>query len=170
MAKGKKVKLKAPKGTDEANAGGESFRVDNDGTIEVPEDAVGPLLEHGGFTEVKEAAVIPHGHALVMHDDPKAATSAGEKFGDGFLVPAHKVADLASHGFRAVEHVTETVDQAVAHVEKDELKQDGPTVEQWVAEGYLAINYPPEGYAPKSTQEEIDAAIAAQAKTEKPLS
>lgn len=45
----------------------------------------------------------------------------------------------------------------------------GPTVEEWVAAGYQAINYPPSGYESRSTQEEIDAAIAKQkadAKTE----
>lgn len=47
-----------------------------------------------------------------------------------------------------------------------ELNQDGPTVEEYVKAGYKASNYPPEGYASKSTQEEIDAAIAAENKTE----
>lgn len=41
------------------------------------------------------------------------------------------------------------------------LKQDGPTIGQWIAGGYKAKDYPPEGYAPKSTKEEIDAAINA---------
>lgn len=43
-----------------------------------------------------------------------------------------------------------------------ELRDDGPTVAEYVARGYLAVNYPPEGYASRSTQEEIDAAIEAQ--------
>lgn len=42
------------------------------------------------------------------------------------------------------------------------LLDDGPTVEEWVAAGYKAANYPPNGYASKSSQEEIDAAIAAE--------
>lgn len=40
----------------------------------------------------------------------------------------------------------------------------GPTVEEWVAAGYKASNYPPSGYVSKSTPEEIAAAVAAQAK------
>jgi hypothetical protein len=44
----------------------------------------------------------------------------------------------------------------------------GPTVARWVEAGYLASNYPPQGYNSKSTQEEIDAAIAAQAEPEAP--
>lgn len=96
-------KLKAPRGTDEANADGKIFRVDNDGTVDVPNDAVGPLLERGGFVEVVEPAAVPDGHGLVMHDDPGASCD-GEKVGDAFVVPIGKVAELASHGFRAIEH------------------------------------------------------------------
>lgn len=41
-------------------------------------------------------------------------------------------------------------------------RDDGPTVEEFVAAGYLAKNYPPAGYASRSTAEEIQAAIDAQ--------
>lgn len=40
---------------------------------------------------------------------------------------------------------------------------DGPTVAEYVAAGYLAANYPPKGYVSRSTDEEIAAAVAAQA-------
>lgn len=39
----------------------------------------------------------------------------------------------------------------------------GPTVSEFVAAGYQATDYPPHGYASRSTEEEIQAAIAAQA-------
>lgn len=42
------------------------------------------------------------------------------------------------------------------------LRSDGPTVAEFVAAGYLASNYPPAGYASRSTPEEISAAISAQ--------
>lgn len=42
------------------------------------------------------------------------------------------------------------------------LRPDGPTVAEYVAAGYLASNYPPSGFVPRSTPEEIAAAIAAQ--------
>lgn len=42
------------------------------------------------------------------------------------------------------------------------LKQDGPTVAEYVAAGYKASNYPPGGYASRSAQEEIAAAVAAE--------
>ena len=41
------------------------------------------------------------------------------------------------------------------------LLDDGPTVQEFVDAGYLAVNYPPAGYASKSTPEEIAAAVAA---------
>lgn len=44
----------------------------------------------------------------------------------------------------------------------DELRTDGPTVAEYVAAGYRADNYPPQGYASRSTDEEIQAAIDAQ--------
>ena len=42
------------------------------------------------------------------------------------------------------------------------LRDDGPTVE-YVKAGYDAKNYPPQGYASRSTPEEIGAAVAAAA-------
>ncbi len=41
-------------------------------------------------------------------------------------------------------------------------REDGPTVAEWVEAGYLAANYPPQGFASRSSQEEIDAAIELQ--------
>ncbi|MCR5859721.1 hypothetical protein [Mesorhizobium sp. J428] len=48
---------------------------------------------------------------------------------------------------------------------KDEtpLKTDGPTVEEYVAAGYSAKSYPPKGYASRSSDEDIAAAIKAEA-------
>ena len=41
-----------------------------------------------------------------------------------------------------------------------ELKQDGPTVAEYVEHGYDPKGYPPKGYASKSSEQEIKAAIA----------
>lgn len=49
-----------------------------------------------------------------------------------------------------------------------QLREDGPTVAEYVAAGFLASTYPPPGYASKSTQEEIDAAIAGATPREVP--
>lgn len=82
-----------------------------------------------------------------------------------------------SHGFELVdgaEHDGRVEIKATGHNVDDpsapvaeagsngELRQDGPTVEEFVAAGYPASKYPPAGYASKSTAEEIEAAIAAQ--------
>ncbi len=42
------------------------------------------------------------------------------------------------------------------------LRDDGPTVAEYVAAGYLASNYPPGGYASRSTPEEIESAVTAE--------
>lgn len=42
------------------------------------------------------------------------------------------------------------------------LREDGPTVEEFIASGYKASNYPPAGYASRSTAEEIAAALEAE--------
>lgn len=46
--------------------------------------------------------------------------------------------------------------------DEDELKTDGPTVAEYVAAGYPARNYPPAGYASRSTADEIAEAIGKQ--------
>ncbi|WP_053225401.1 HeH/LEM domain-containing protein [Pseudomonas helleri] len=64
----------------------------------------------------------------------------------------------------AVEHLG--VASYPGQLDANGLKLDGPTVADFVAAGYLAVNYPPEGYASRSSQEEIDAAIEAQKETD----
>lgn len=50
---------------------------------------------------------------------------------------------------------------SVSEIEEG-LRLDGPTIAQWVAEGYKASAYPPAGYASASSQAEIDKAIEAE--------
>lgn len=45
-------------------------------------------------------------------------------------------------------------------VDPDALRDDGPTIAEFIASGYPASKYPPHGYASKSTVEEIAAAVA----------
>lgn len=46
------------------------------------------------------------------------------------------------------------------------LKTDGPTVQQWIAAGYKAKDYPPPGYTAKSPDEEVNALIEAEEEAE----
>ena len=98
------VTLRAAFGQDEATHGLRRYRVDNDGTVQVPPDAVAPLIHTGGFymadTETAEA---PPGSALVRNSDPTATTGLGKPDGNGnFLVPAAVLRGLAAHGFLPV--------------------------------------------------------------------
>lgn len=47
-----------------------------------------------------------------------------------------------------------------------DLRDDGPTVQEWVAFGKKAKDYPPKGWKAISSQEEIDEAIAEEAEAE----
>lgn len=60
----------------------------------------------------------------------------------------------------AVEHLC--VASYANQLDANGLKLDGPTVAEFVEAGYQAVNYPPEGYASRSSQDEIDAAVEAQ--------
>lgn len=51
----------------------------------------------------------------------------------------------------------------VTAVDGDGQRLDGPTVADYVAAGYQASAYPPQGYASRSTAEEIATAVTAQA-------
>jgi hypothetical protein len=44
------------------------------------------------------------------------------------------------------------------------LREDGPTISEYVSAGYPATGYPPQGYASRSTAKEIAAAVKAEAK------
>lgn len=49
----------------------------------------------------------------------------------------------------------------------DGLRQDGPTIADYVAAGYKASSYPPHGYVSRSTSEEIAVAVAAETAADK---
>lgn len=50
--------------------------------------------------------------------------------------------------------------EAMGAVRRAGLREDGPTIGEYVAAGYPAANYPPKGYASRSTPEEIAEAVA----------
>lgn len=59
-------------------------------------------------------------------------------------------------------HKLANTDSELMEKVADTLRTDGPTVEEFVAAGYRAENYPPQGYESRSTAGEIASAIQAQ--------
>ncbi len=53
--------------------------------------------------------------------------------------------------------------QAELAAEPAALREDGPTIAEFVAAGYPAANYPPHGYASRSSDAEIAEAVKAEA-------
>lgn len=45
---------------------------------------------------------------------------------------------------------------------KDKLRTDGPTIETWLTDGFKAKDYPPKGYASRSSEAKVKAAIEAE--------
>lgn len=104
----KTVRLRATHGADEANFSGypKPFRVDNDGCVDVPEEAVEALLSKGGFQLAQpEVIEVPADKVAVRHlSDPAASCCHGEPDERGIiLVPVGAVAALEAHGFARVE-------------------------------------------------------------------
>jgi hypothetical protein len=100
------VQLRASQGSDECNFGGRRFRVDDDGTVWVPEEGIAPLLLVGGYSLVDPPGPPePSGDARVRHrSDPAAACSfRGVVYtpdaGGVLTVPVIAVPELTSHGF-----------------------------------------------------------------------
>lgn len=70
--------------------------------------------------------------------------------------PDHLACFLAVEHYVVVGPASERTEPVV------DLRDDGPTIAEWLAGGYPASKYPPDGFAAKSTAEEIAAAIEAQ--------
>ena len=107
------IALRAAFGQDEANHGTVRYRVDGDGLVRVPRQAVSFLIGNGGFALVKTtgAAIAkaqpPNADSTPVvrlhHDDAGGCSYAGSEYpsderGD-VLVPADAAAELAAHGF-----------------------------------------------------------------------
>lgn len=86
---------------------------------------------------------------IVDTDDKKCPIDAEE---------AQRLLDVGGARLQTAEEIAEEAKAAAAK---------GPTIAEWVAAGYKATAYPPTGYDSKSSQAEIDAAIAAQAMADK---
>ena len=81
-------------------------------------------------------------------------------------VTVERKAELRAKGFVILDAVFMPAD----HIQPDDSnpassvpREDGPTISEFLAAGYQAANYPPAGYASRSTEAEVAAAIAVQA-------
>lgn len=79
----------------------------------------------------------------------------------GAMAVADDIVEVAEDEARNLLHRNKAR-LATAEDGEDFAQADGPTIEEYVAAGYDASNYPPDGYASRSTDEEILAAIEAQ--------
>lgn len=108
------VALLAPAGTDEANHGTVRYRVDSDGLMRVPPEAVFFLISTGGFAVAKttpgpipasqpDEAPLGGGMVRLHHEDAAGCSYGGREYsGDekgDVLVPAEAASDLLAHGF-----------------------------------------------------------------------
>ena len=104
------------------------------------ETAAGDLVNPDPIDQGEEGRTITLGDALPSMDDEVAAGRVVETTQPGdanrTFAPAH-----------------EPSSQGDGHAGSDEpaqlLRTDGPTLEEFVAAGYFAVDYPPTGYAPK---------------------
>ncbi len=102
-------------GQDEANHGTRRYRVDAEGLVHVPPEAVGFLISKGGFALPKTSGAATErpepggakagGLVRLHHGDAAGCSYAGRQYpsdanGD-VLVPAQAAADLMAHGFVA---------------------------------------------------------------------
>ena len=99
-------KLRAPDGADEVNHGTERFKVGPDHMVEVPNEAVEPLVHVGGFIDEGEKVEIPNTLVPLRHPEGSACSWGGQTYehkNGVVFVPCAAVVDLLDHGFEAVE-------------------------------------------------------------------
>ena len=109
------VLLRAAFGQDEANHGTDRYAVDSEGLVQVPMEAVAPLITVGGFVLTETTvSTISAGVLKLHHDDAANCSYAGRQYlrdanGD-VLVPAEATCELSAHGFfPAVKEATAAV-------------------------------------------------------------
>ena len=109
------VLLRAGFGQDEANHGTDRYAVDGEGLVQVPMEAVAPLITVGGFVLAETAVnTISAGVLKLHHEDAAGCSYAGRQYlrdanGD-VLVPAEATCELSAHGFfPAVKEATAAV-------------------------------------------------------------
>ena len=149
--------------------------------VEKLKDASGVDLDAAGVELKLDRATMTRGHAFDEVDDSYrrrlVAVIAGAAAADALSQPAVTaeesgpkvtlddgtvVRGKAAEEILRLRGAGEHTGPVSTETKLPELKQDGPTVEEWVLAGMDAKRYPPHGYASRSNDAEIEAAIAAQ--------
>jgi hypothetical protein len=91
-------------GQDEANHGTIRYSIDSDGFVQVPPEAVGPLITTGGFVLPETTqGEISSGVLSLYHDDAAGCSYAGRQYRrdakGNVVVPAEAASELLGHGF-----------------------------------------------------------------------
>ena len=133
----------------------------------------GEIREPGYVFTLAEGEIGPHRTVSAGAPEAQIADHIG---GAGELRDVPLYTELSDDEERAIEEAEAAkIAEADAHAEthpdrravqgeeaSGELRQDGPTIAEYVAAGYAPEDYPPSGYASRSTAEEIQAAIDAK--------
>jgi hypothetical protein len=98
------IRLRPAFGQDEASHGTTRYVVDDDGLIQVPREAAGPLTAIGGFVLVTtKGDPIFVGMLNLHHEDAAGCSYGGRQYlGDAngdVIVPAEAASELLAHGF-----------------------------------------------------------------------
>jgi len=133
---------------------------------------------HFGKDAVRINGLIERGHGSAFTAlDPAAKNqyAAIERFRDAEIALGVAEGDLsiaqAAHATAtaAVENAARATDGIkpgpVGPLASADGNWTGPTVKEFVAAGYSARNYPPQGYASRSTPDEVAAAVAEEQKS-----
>lgn len=101
-------KMKAPVGSEGANFGTKLFKLDDNGDVFVPDEAVETLSGVGGFELIIEPQEIPQGQVKLRSlIGPQSCSSDGISYSTGendeVIVPTDVAEALLSHGFVLVE-------------------------------------------------------------------
>ncbi|WP_271024972.1 hypothetical protein [Rhizobium sp. RCAM05973] len=112
-------KLKAPIGSEGANIGTTLFKLDPDGNVIVPDDAVQTLVGVGGFEIVADIPDAPEGQTVLRSVVGSQSCSFGDQSfstdGNGYVtVPTALVDSLLSHGFVVPAVVVAIAEELVA--------------------------------------------------------
>ena len=92
--------------------------------------------------------------------DPNIMNEYGHTVYPKWVKTKDGIQAIAQNAAHEAELVGEKIKEAVGWGDKPKLREDGPTIHEYVDAGYKAKGYPPAGYEVKSTQQEIDLAIA----------